>query len=354
MTTCSSGFFTDEHGRAFYDMVDYLESGYLQPYRMIGHPVSTIDHCLVLMDNADDTVTVYINELEIITKVITKTDITVGEIISKEHIGGVLSLSFNNATIPDTNGVIFYFHVDWKRGIFFDFRPNASPLNKLENVSRRLAELYEMLLFYEIYSVSEGTWDKANAEGWFPFIALLDNRELKGLIDRLDEGKPIEKREALILDSIDQESLDKLATKFSQLPFLEPHSAILSAGIERYLAGDYISAINNIWPRIEGILRYVYHGKDKPTQGKLVDNIRELVANKSISPYIFFPDRFRNYLLNFYFRAFDLATKQLNVSRHSIGHGVSSSETYTRKYALLGILIVDQLSYYVSSAKREH
>lgn len=306
------------------------------------------------MDRQTSKAVVYINELKIIIDTVTKRTASAGELVTKQDIAGIASLRFDNVPIPDQNGLIFYFSVGWKRGIFFDFRPNTSGGHKLENINRQLGAFFEALLFYEIHSIKKETWDKVSAEGWFPFVSLLGYEEFKGLVDRISEGKPLDKREEIIINLFSPEKLLAIQDEFRQSEVLKPHIPFLQTGIERYLVGDYISAISNIWPRIEGILIDAYTGgKKRLSQTILADNIKDVVANQSISPHVFFPERFREYLLSFYFRDFDLQAGQPGVSRHSIGHGVSSSETYTQKYALLGILIVDQLSYYLTIRKTQ-
>jgi hypothetical protein len=138
-----------------------------------------------------------------------------------------------------------------------------------------------------------------------------------------------------------------LMERFKKQSVLEPHIKFFVRGIEHYIAKDYISSISVVWSRIEGILRYAFSGPKKPSQKSLTENIVDIVANQSILPEIFFPYRFRDYLLAYYFRDFDLAKQELQVSRHSVGHGVADPATYDQKRALIGILIVDQLVYYL-------
>jgi hypothetical protein len=70
--------------------------------------------------------TIYINELDILTEVVPKREFQAGERVGKEDIAGITELKFANVTIPEDNAIIFYFCVGWRRGIFFDFRPNYS------------------------------------------------------------------------------------------------------------------------------------------------------------------------------------------------------------------------------------
>jgi hypothetical protein len=289
---------------------------------------------------------VYTNELEILLDFISKRDVKIGDGVAKDDIAGVIGLRFNNVSVPNDNGIIFYFSVGWRRGLFFDFRPNSSD-EKLENLSRLLGIFYETLLFPEIYALNKDVLDKLYDTGWFPFISLPVDM-LEPLILRIAEGRSTARTESNLIEHYNTSELTKLTEKFRKQTFLEHHILVLEKGIENYLQGDYISSINNIWPRIEGILRFAYTGnKKRPYQDDLLENLRDLVANRSVSPSVFFPDRFRDYLLRYYFKNFDVPKGILDVSRHSIGHGVSDTTTYDRKRALLGILMIDQLTYYL-------
>ena len=50
------------------------------------------------------------------------------------------------------------------------------------------------------------------------------------------------------------------------------------------------------------------------------------------------PRHFADYLNNVYFQDFDPKAKDIEVSRHSIGHGVASAEKFDRKSAVISIL----------------
>ncbi len=202
-------------------------------------------------------------------------------------------------------------------------------------------------MFYEIYSVPKDTWEKVYGLGWFPFISIT-GKLFEGLVSRVVENRPTEARQEKLIEYFNEEKILGLLKRFKKQDFLEPHIAFLECGIQRYLDGDYISSINNIWPRVEGILRYAFAtGSGHAGLNTLLEKMEDVVANQSISPSIFFPQQFREFLLKYYFKKFDIAAGTLDISRHSIGHGVSGSHNYDRKHALIGILMIDQLVYYL-------
>ena len=59
------------------------------------------------------------------------------------------------------------------------------------------------------------------------------------------------------------------------------------------------------------------------------------------------PHRLREYLLGFNFRAFNQATGDLPLSRHTVAHGASLPEDYDLVKASLVFMIFDQMFYYL-------
>lgn len=62
-----------------------------------------------------------------------------------------------------------------------------------------------------------------------------------------------------------------------------------------------------------------------------------------------FPDLFYQYLESFLFRGFDLKDSIVELSRHSVAHGVAAPNEYTRTRALQLILALDQIHHYIMS-----
>ena len=57
---------------------------------------------------------------------------------------------------------------------------------------------------------------------------------------------------------------------------------------------------------------------------------------------------FFKYLGDVVFKSFNLDTGEINVSRHSVSHGVAKAEDYNQMKALQGILVLDQMSFYLN------
>ena len=89
-------------------------------------------------------------------------------------------------------------------------------------------------------------------------------------------------------------------------------------------------------------------GKD-PNFEELIDFVKEKAEGK-FGPRISlgFPDVFYNYLKETIFQNFDLKTGQVDLSRHTVSHGVAEQMEYTRTKAMQAILIVDQMYFYLT------
>lgn len=352
-TVAISAFMTEGQGEIFYEILKNTEQSYLGNALASGISTSQISQFLIITRN--NLASVYINEPRIIVETIAQRTVQAGERITLHDVMGVRRLTFDNLTIPDDAGIAFFFSVGWRRGFFFDFRPNSG--DKLENIYQTLGRHYESLMYAGLHGIEVELWNTLFDLGWFPFLSLIGERQnkLEYLIARIREGKPTESAETQLIESFGENEIENIRQRLEQNPLLNPHISFFNNGIERYLQQDYISCINNIWPRLEGILRHSYGIASRESQHSLLKNMETtLKASSQAYPGIFFPRQFKDYLESYYFRGFNLFAEDVPLSRHTVGHGVSKAEDYDRKRALLGILIADQLGRYVNLSNPSH
>jgi hypothetical protein len=338
------GFFTPDDGHMFYRMLDAVDAHFLGPYREIGQSVSMIDHCLVLL-GPDGQATVYVNHLPIMITMMARRSMQAGEEVKRSDIGPIKEVNVGDIVLPPDKAVLFYFSVRWRRGIYVNFMPlQGEPEG---NLNRVLGQAFEKLWFAELLSIPGNLWPRIFSLGWFPFISLIGGpfEELLGFLDR-DIAHVWEEK---ITARYDEPTLNTMLESWRKVRLLEEHIAFLERGVERYLAGDYLSAVGNIWPRIEGILRFIYAGPEqKPGQRALLADMRKVLEEKVVVPETYMSSLFGEYLLAFYYRDFALQPGEpVDLSRHSHAHGVAAPETYDRKKALLALLIVQQLVHYI-------
>jgi len=150
------------------------------------------------------------------------------------------------------------------------------------------------------------------------------------------------------MNSFNAKKIRNMEKRWYTKKVFENHKKIIETGIERYLAGDNISAINNLYPRIEGILRYLHLGNaGSGTVSDLLETLQNAAENKTTPYGLFLPNDFRLYLRTSFFSSFDLQTGQIDLSRHSLAHGVADENQFNQIAAFQGILILDQIFYYV-------
>jgi hypothetical protein len=84
----------------------------------------------------------------------------------------------------------------------------------------------------------------------------------------------------------------------------------------------------------------------KPDSHSLVASITDgsEVAGSGYS--LFLPKNFRRFLKEVYFAGFD-PRNPVGLSRNTVSHGVAPLEDFTLKGSLIGLLILDQLFFYM-------
>ena len=330
-------FLSDSSGSFFYKLLESIYNGFLKQSDV---KQSKIEHFLILIDDEENIAKTYINELDFIGKAIPKKEVKKGDDIHKKDLAGITKLEIKDVDIPSNNGIIIFFQVGWKRALYFNLLPVESD-NQLMNVEEELADIYEYLLFSELFDLE--VIEKGYELGWFPFISIIGDR-YENILNRLSENKDIEDTEKRIIDSVKENELDNMLKRWENSNLLNEHIEILEKGIERYKNDDFIASISCVWTRIEGVLRSFYESEEYPTQQKLSENIEALIEN--IAPSTYLPSQFKDYLKSYYFNNFNVEKGELQLSRNSISHGVAQIKDFDKKRALTGLLIIDQLVYY--------
>jgi hypothetical protein len=177
---------------------------------------------------------------------------------------------------------------------------------------------------------------------------MLRNETIDALVSQIRAGwDPDEKLGDIVSEIHDRipESLNAWRTQVS----FQPHIEILERAVERFQAGDYVSCTGLLFPRIEGILRthHTTHGAaTSPSPANLTDfAVAAKIHNESC---LLLPHRFASYLRDVYFADFNPVAQNIDVSRHSIAHGVAAPASFNQKSALIGILVVHQLFHFLN------
>lgn len=218
-----------------------------------------------------------------------------------------------------------------------------------------MGNLYRYLSFQDVYKVleTEGCFQEMMKDGWFPFIETIS--DYKALSAAYTDKFDFENRVNKFIEAFDKVRIDKITSKWWAKKVFSDKKEILEAGINAFSRGDkegYINCIKTLLTEVEGIIRLQYF--QETSKGRCV-KVKELLQYviekekaKSGSDYsLFLPLPFFDYLNDIVFSNFDLETGKIDLSRHSLSHGVAKVEEYTKIKALQAILILDQIFFYI-------
>jgi hypothetical protein len=283
------------------------------------------------------------NEPSLLLKMVGRRTVKAGENIYQKDVGGISAVKFVDLEVAPTSAIIFYFSIGWRHGLFFDLTPLHG--GSLGDIERVLGEYYDRLWFSDLYKISDELWPSIFETGWFPFMKLIGG-SFENLPDFLQRGI-LPAWEEGILNEFKEDHIRAWVDSWGNVELLREHSLFARTAVERYAAGDFVSTISILWPRIEGMLRHLYLGSEKrPGQKKLLANVREIMEKKKVAPVSYLPGLFEQYLLSFYFRDFNLKEDRVELGRHALAHGVTKAEDYDQRRALQGFFILDQLVCY--------
>lgn len=343
-------FTSSEDGDIFISRLEGIPTDLINRLpQSLGIRPSVIDHFLAII-RPDKTATIYVNELDFITKIRVKRAMEKGELIYDDDVADIQKISFDKVSIANDVGVVFVFSVGWRKGFFYDVSPltdsNAMRDYDLEVL---LGHYYTYLSHQHLFKLTEDEWELLLSEQWFPFISLKKETN-KNIINYLRNQLEIDELLGTIKEEVTAQS-DKMLQRWSENPVIKPHFELINQAVSRYLQEDYISATSILYPRLEGVMRNIHakvgSGK-KATQGNLITSVIEGRQEKFSATSLLLPKMFRRFLKDVYFANFE-PNKPAKLSRHSVAHGVASPQDFSLKAATLGLLILDQIFYFIPS-----
>ena len=344
-------FTSSEDGQHFIQRLEGLPSDILN--RIYPRIVpSQIDHMLVILRRGG-TATAYINELSIRVRMRASKRVEAGEHVFKNDIIDIDRLELS-VDIPDDAGFLFVFSVGWRKGLFYDFGPIGTPSCQRRefDVQEVFGQAYCHVLFQERFSISDEEWDALFAAKWFPFSGLC-NDSIDALINHVRIGwDPDDKIDDFVSEISSRAS--QMIEAWQNNSSFTPHMPILERAVERFLDEDFVSCTGLVFPRIEGILRTHHTSLGVSGQASCSNLTNTAVASKiKNEKCLLLPHRFAAYLRDIYFASFNPIDQDIDVSRHSVAHGVANASEFNKKSALLGLLVVHQLFYFLKSDRAE-
>lgn len=274
-----------------------------------------------------------------------------GTPINRNDISDVQEMIFEGVNIPSDAGVFVIFAVGWRRGLYYDLAPLAPDLPDRDyDINLLLGGYYSFLLFRDRFKLSDSDWENLLKSQWFPFASLSD-KSINDIIAHNNNGWNVDD----LLHQIKAEvvkALPDMLGFWENIEAFKPHIKFFREACEQFTAGNDISCISVLYPRIEGVLRTFQTLAGQPkkaSQKDLVDTIVTDVVNpkhKVYSPLL--PLKFNRYLSDYYFGPFDPTVDDKPLSRNTVCHGVAGEEIFCLKGSTLGFLILSQLAYYFS------
>jgi len=247
---------------------------------------------------------------------------------------------------PDDGWILIISRWEFK-GLYFNFAGDHKdqPFNPL--IGHLFKEFLDQLEFLGSYHRFPELKLKIYYSGWFPFNRIRGN-QFNAISNEIQKGHSIEGLEKSIADSFSHEIIREIKDSWMKNKVFSKHKSLFDEGIDAYLEGKYISAIHILYPRIEGIMRFLYRGNKKfPTSHDILEELVNRTKEENVWLSFQFPDDFKDYIESFYFKGFDVKENRINLSRHSLGHGTTNENEFTRIRAIQAILILDQISWYV-------
>lgn len=312
-------------------------------------------HSFLVIIHDNQTADVYVNDIPATIQILAKRDLQAFTIVRHQDIADITELRFPGIEVRPTDCIFYCFQVRWKFGLFFDFRAAHRDMSlDPDDLHKELGACYRYLAFQDIYDTIADTsrFQEIFGDGWFPFLQLLD-----GDYERIASAySDITNRDVLVnavVDTYNQQRIHLFAENWWKKGVFREKKSILLAGIEAYLTmteAGYITCIKTLYSEIEGIIRLSYfavNGRD-PRFPDLVKYVESKVSQKFTSPdSLAFPGIFYAYLKEVIFRDFNLATGDIELSRHTTSHGVAEAKRYTRNRALQAILTLDQMYFFM-------
>lgn len=344
-------FTSTEDGQHFIHRLEGLANSILERMPSQIMP-SQVDHMLVIYDR-DGKANVCINKLEVRAFTQVTRQVQAGENIYKDDLSEIKNLDLG-VSIPNDVGFLFLFSVGWRKGLFYDFGPICGPYaqERKYDINSILAQAYCHVLFQERFSVTDAEWASLFSFQWFLFLGLRDST-INTLISYIRPGSDPDEMLNDIVSEVKERVPQMLDSWRKHSAFLS-HMEILKRAVDRFLDDDHISCTGLLFPRIEGILR-THHSSLGIQKSPSAKNLAEsAVADKTETEIsLLLPHRFDDYLSDVYFKNFDPSSHDIDVSRHSVSHGVATASKFNRKSAVIGILIIHQLFYFLENTNKQ-
>ncbi len=279
-----------------------------------------------------------------------KRAIAAGTVIFEQDIADVTGMTFPCVTLGEGDKVLCLFRQDWSFGFAFDMNPEGKL--DIDAFTTTLGTLYRELRYKHLYDAlsKPEVFDRLLTAGWFPFAEII-TAEFSELLQHCEAGFDVGEIEDRIIAKFDDARLQHILERWIAKPHFATKADILKAAISAFRNKEPVAVIKILLTEIEGVLNDAYRAGHDGQGAKLKDLLAFVEASAEHkaggSNTLLFPKAFGRYLRELTFANFDpIAQTGSAGSRHAVGHGAASQDSYTMPRALQAILTLDQLAFY--------
>jgi hypothetical protein len=336
--------------RFFHRVVEGLSNAVEHIARPSGHVVNLKNAGYVLLVvHPDNTGELWVDAAAVALLVMPKRDMAAGTVLFQNDIADVTGMSFPRVDIGEKDRIVCIFREGWRFGLFFDFNPDGKLC--IPDMQRDLGTLYRRLAHRDLYDAiaDRAVFSRLLIAGWFPFVEIL-GPEFQSLTNTCEAGFELDDEEAKVLAKFDSERLGRIFKRWMAKPHFADKEPLLQSAIRSFTFGDAVPVLKIVLTEIEGILNEAYrkvHGQSAKLKALLAFAVASAEAKAGRPDTLLFPTAFAEYLQQYTFANFDPSTSSGSAgSRHAVGHGHATAETYTMVRALQAFLTLDQLAFY--------
>jgi hypothetical protein len=303
---------------------------------------------LVLKSNA--TAELWVDTAAVSIQCTVKRPIAAGTAVFESDIADVTGMSFPCITFGAADKVICLFREGWRFGYAFDMNPEGNL--DVKGFTTTLGSLYRKLRYKHLYDTlgEPAVFARLLNAGWFPFAEIVTT-EFKDLMHQFEMGLDVGDVEESILAKFDNARVERILKRWLTKSHFASKASLLQAAITAFFNKEPIAVIKILLTEIEGVLNDAYRAAHEGQSAKHKDLLlfAEASAERKAGGLdtLFFPVEFGRYLREYTFANFDpIAQTGTAGSRHAVGHGAASQESYTMPRALQAILTLDQVAFY--------
>lgn len=308
-----------------------------------------VDTALLIL-KPDSTAELWLDTAAVSLLCTVKRPMKAGTVIFENDIADVTGMSFPCVDINAKDRVLCVFRQDWRFGFAFDMNPEGK--FDLDGFNKTLGTLYRKMRYKHLYEAIGETpaFDRLLGSGWFPFVEII-NGEFKDILRHSEAGFDMAEIEEKIINKFDSYRMNIILERWLGKPHFGAKTDLLKAAINSFNNHEPISVIKILLTEIEGILNDAYRTVNNG-QGAKIKKLLEFAESSAErkaggSNTLLFPTAFCRYLREHTFADFNPSTQTgVASSRHAVGHGAASQESYTVTRALQTILTLDQLAFY--------